>query len=241
MVVSRSQQWSWKGCQVNIRLNEIPAPVQRDSDAAYNLLLDRIVDLSIPPGAILNEQFLATELNFGRTPVREALARLATDRFVTILPRRGVIVAPITFEDVLAMFEARETIECGIAYIAAARVTEVDLEQMRRLVATADVARLSGDPEQFLLADNAVHAFLIHMIKNPILQEAAERLLSHNLRFWRLYWRERPARAEAMLSHAKLIAAIESQDSGTAEEAMRQHLRASSQLVQLGFDRSATR
>lgn len=220
---------------MNVRITEIPAPVRRDSDTAYELLLDRIVDLSIPPGAILNEQSLADELEFGRTPVREALARLAADRFVTILPRRGIIVAPITFEDVLAMFEARETIECGIAYIAATRVTEADLEEMRRLVAAADEARLSANSDRFLIADHAVHSFLIHMIKNPILQEAAERLLSHNLRFWRHYWRDRPARADAMLSHAKLIAAIESQDSRTAEEAMRHHLRASCQLVQLLF------
>lgn len=213
------------------------ATAERDSDAAYNLLLDRIVDLSIPPGALLNEQSLATDLDYGRTPVREALARLVADRFVTVLPRRGVIVAPITFEDVLAMFEARETIECGIAYIAATRVTEDDLTEMRRLVATADSARLTGDPEQFLLADLAVHTFLVHLIKNPILQEAAERLLAHNLRFWRLYWRDRPVRLEAMLSHAKLIAAVESQDSRTAEEAMRNHLRASGQLVQLLFER----
>ena len=219
------------------KMSEIPATAERDSDAAYSLLLDRIVDLSIPPGALLNEQSLAADLDYGRTPVREALARLVADRFVTILPRRGIIVAPITFEDVLAMFEARETIECGIAYIAATRVTEDDLEEMRRLVATADAARLTGDSEQFLRADHAVHTFLVHIIKNPILQEAAERLLSHNLRFWRLYWRDRPVRAEAMLSHAKLIAAIESQDSRTAEEAMRHHLRASCQLVQLLFDR----
>jgi DNA-binding GntR family transcriptional regulator len=220
---------------MNVQVSEIPAPVRRDSDAAYDILLDRIVDLSLPPGAILNEQSLADELEFGRTPVREALARLAVDRFVTILPRRGIIVAPITFEDVLAMFEARETIECGIAYIAATRVTEADLKDLRRLVATADEARLSGNSDRFLSADHAVHAFLIHMIKNPILQEAAERLLSHNLRFWRHYWRDRPARADAMLSHAKLIEAIESQDSRTAEEAMRYHLRASCQLVQLLF------
>jgi DNA-binding GntR family transcriptional regulator len=75
------------------------------------------------------------------------------------------------------------------------------------------------------------------MIKNPILQEAADRLLSHNLRFWRLYWRDRPARAEAMLSHTPLITAIESHDSRTAEEAMRDHLRNSCQLVQLLFNR----
>jgi DNA-binding GntR family transcriptional regulator len=108
---------------------------------------------------------------------------------------------------------------------------------MRRLVATADAARLTGDSEEFLRADHAVHTFLIHMIKNPILQEAAEQLLFHNLRFWRHYWRDRPARAEAMLSHAQLIAAIESQDSRTAEEAMRHHLRASCQLIQLLFVR----
>jgi DNA-binding GntR family transcriptional regulator len=222
---------------MNIKIVEIPAAVERDSDTAYSLLLERIVDLSIPPGALLNEQSLAAEIDHGRTPVREALARLVADRFVTVLPRRGVIVAPITFEDVLAMFEARETIECGIAYIAATRVTEDDLEEMRRLVAAADTARMTGDPEQFLRADLAVHTFLVHMIKNPILQEAAERLLAHNIRFWRLYWRDRPVRLEAMLSHAKLIAAIESQDSRTAEEAMRDHLRASCQLVQLLFDR----
>ncbi|HEY5438769.1 MAG TPA: GntR family transcriptional regulator [Acidimicrobiales bacterium] len=222
---------------MNVKLDEAPPAEQRDSDAAYALLLTRIVDLSLPPGAVLHEKFLATELGYGRTPVREALARLAADRFVTILPRRGVIVAPITFEDVLAMFEARETIECGIAYIAATRVSQGDLEEMKRLVAAADAARLTGDYEQFLQTDLAVHAFLVHMIKNPILQEAAERLLSHNLRFWRLYWRDRPARADSMLSHDKLLTAIESQDSSTAEDAMREHLRNSGQLVQLLFNR----
>ena len=222
---------------MSVRTSEIPATAERDSDAAYSLLLDRIVNLSIAPGALLNEQSLAAELDYGRTPVREALARLSADRFVTILPRRGIIVAPITFEEVLAMFEARETIECGIAYIAATRVTQDDLEEMRRLVTTADAARMTGDSEEFLLADHAVHTFLVHMIKNPILQEAAERLLAHNLRFWRLYWRDRPVRPEAMLSHAPLVAAVESQDSRTAEEAMRHHLRASGQLVQLLFVR----
>jgi DNA-binding GntR family transcriptional regulator len=222
---------------MNVKLDEAPTAELRDSDAAYALLMERIVDLSLPPGAVLHEKFLAAELGYGRTPVREALARLAADRFVTILPRRGVIVAPITFEDVLAMFEARETIECGVAYIAATRVSEGDLEELKRLVAAADAARLTGDYEQFLRTDHAVHAFLVHMIKNPILQEAADRLLSHNLRFWRLYWRDRPARAEAMLSHTPLITAIESHDSRTAEEAMRDHLRNSCQLVQLLFNR----
>jgi DNA-binding GntR family transcriptional regulator len=222
---------------MNVSLQEKQVAGQRDSDTAYNLLRERIVDLTIAPGAFLNELTLANELELGRTPVREALARLVTDRFITVLPRRGVIVTSISFDDIVAMFEARETIECGVAYIAASRVTAETLVELRLLVTAADEARLTGDTEQFLRADCAVHRFLVHLIKNPILQEAAELLLAHNLRFWRLYWRDRPARLEAMLSHAPLFAAIESQDSRKAEEAMRSHLRSSGQLVQLMFTR----
>jgi DNA-binding GntR family transcriptional regulator len=209
----------------------------RHSDTAYLLLLERIVDLTIPPSEFLNEQSLAAELGLGRTPVREALMRLASDGFVAILPRRGVIVSPITFDDVLALFEARETVECGIAHLAATRVTDSDLEAMTHLIATADHARLTEDPEAFLRADYAVHQFLIRLIRNGLLQQVAERLLLHNLRFWRVYWRDRPASVDAMLSHQSLLEAIRTQDSRTAEEAMRTHLRASSQLVQVLFDR----
>lgn len=219
-------------------LNDAPLLTKSDSDQAYERLLAMIVDLKFPPGAFLNEQVLAAELDLGRTPVREALARLSRDRFVTILPRRGIIIAPLTFDDVLDMFEARETIECGIAYIAATHVTKADVLELKQLVAIADHARQEGGAETFLMADYAVHTFLVHMIRNPILQEAADRLLLHNLRFWRLYWSDRPARMETMLSHADLLSAIESRDSQTAEKAMRDHLRASCELVKVLFDRT---
>jgi DNA-binding GntR family transcriptional regulator len=207
------------------------------SDTAYQQLRSMIVDLTLAPGTFLNEQTLVAMTMLGRTPVREALASLARDRFITVLPRRGVVIEPITFENVLDMFEARETFECGIAYIAALRVTDPDLDSLRLLVAAADAARLTNDAEEFLMADYAVHSFLTHLIRNPILQEAADRLLLHNLRFWRLYWRDRPINVESMLSHADLIAAIESRDPAKAEEAMRVHLESSSQLVQLLFER----
>ncbi|HWD95871.1 MAG TPA: GntR family transcriptional regulator [Acidimicrobiales bacterium] len=209
----------------------------KSSDTAYQQLKSMIVDLTLTPGTFLNEQTLVAMIGMGRTPVREALASLARDRFITILSRRGVVIEPITFENVLDMFEARETFECGIAYIAALRVTDSDLETMRLLVAKADAARLRNNAEEFLMADYAVHAFLTSLIRNPILQEAADRLLLHNLRFWRLYWRDRPVQVESMLSHANLISAFESRDPLKAEEAMREHLESSRQLVQLLFER----
>lgn len=209
--------------------------VERASDRAFDAIQGMILDLRLAPGSFLNEKSLAEDLGLGRMPVREALARLATHKFVTILPRRGIVVTPLALDDVLDMFEAREAIECGVAYIAATRATDADLVTLRRLVATVDEARVTENPEQFLLDDHAVHTFLVHLIRNPLLQDAADLLLLHSLRFWRLYWTSRPPKQEAMLSHQGLLDALESKNPLAAELAMREHLQSSRQLVQLLF------
>lgn len=209
--------------------------VERASDVAYGRLRERIADLGFPPGTYLNEQSLADDLGLGRVPVREALARLANDRLVTVLPRRGTLVTPLALEDVLNMFEAREAIECGVAYIAATTARPDDLETLRELIRTSDRARNDLNHEQFLRDDHEVHKFLVHMVKNPLLQDAADRLLLHSVRFWRLYWSSRPANLESMLSHSDLLAALESKDPELAEKAMREHLRTSRHMVRLLF------
>jgi len=141
---------------------------ERASDAAYRVLLEMITDLRLAPGTFINEQALASELEFGRMPVREALAQLAKDRFVTILPRRGTVVTAMALEDVLDMFEAREAVECGIAYIAATRATKDDLASLRRLVDTVNRDRDVTDSEQFLKDDHAVqHPLLAFLLARP--------------------------------------------------------------------------
>lgn len=202
---------------------------------AYATLQEMIVDLRLPPGTFVTESGLASDLGFGRVPVREALARLAEDRFVTVLPRRGTAVTPLTLPDVLDIFEAREAIECGVAYIAATRATQEDLASLRTLVESVDRDRETTDHEQFLLDDHAVHIALVHMVKNSLLQDAADRLLLHSLRFWRMYWKNRPPSQDAMLSHAELLSGLESRDPVRAETAMREHLNRARQLVQFLF------
>jgi DNA-binding GntR family transcriptional regulator len=207
----------------------------RASDLAYEELRERILDLRLPPGSLVYEHALASELGLGRMPVREAIARLVTDRFITVLPRRGTIVTPVGLDDVVDMFEAREAIECGVAYIVAKRATPEDLATLGRLVEAADRARDGTDHEQFLCDDHAIHKFLVHMLRNSLLQDAADRLLLHNLRFWRTYWASRPAQHATMISHASLLAALEGHDSEQAEKAMREHLVASRQLLHASF------
>lgn len=212
-----------------------PNAEPRVSESAYNELLDRIVDLRLPPGAVINEKAMGLELGLGRMPVREAIARLATGRFLTVHPRRGAVVSPIGLADVLDMFEAREAIECGVVYIVAERATPAELSMLRDLVARADSARTGSDHEAFLRSDHAVHAYLVHMVHNGLLQDAADRLLLHNLRFWHLYWSTRPARAGTMMSHSNLVEALEAHHPEDAARAMRSHLQASRALVQEAF------
>ena len=108
------------------------ASTMRASDRAYEQLRERLLDLRLSPGSVVNEQALANELGTGRMPVHEALARLASDGFVTVLPRRGTIVTSFTLEDVRNLFEAREALECGAVHIAAQRATDEDVARTRR-------------------------------------------------------------------------------------------------------------
>ena len=207
----------------------------RASDLAYGQLLEMILDLRMPPGSLVNEQQLALKVGLGRMPVREAISRLAGDRFITVMPRRGLVVTPLSLEAILDLFEAREAIECGIAYIVAHGQTHGDLNDLSQLIAAAEKARCQVDVETFLRDDHEIHSLLVEMVSNPFLKDTADRLLLHNLRFWRSYWSTRSAQNASMLSHAPLLAAIEAGDPVGAEHAMREHIAASRAVLRSGF------
>src|SRR5205807_10150929 len=124
--------------------------VGRASDQAYELLRVMIIDLRLRPGMVVDELSLAAEIGLGRTPVHEAVARLVIDRLVTVLPRRGLMIAPIGLEQVREIFEAREAIECGNAYFAVQHATADDLKEFSRLVMAAENAREEPNVLHFL-------------------------------------------------------------------------------------------
>ncbi|HEY1322302.1 MAG TPA: GntR family transcriptional regulator, partial [Streptosporangiaceae bacterium] len=145
----------------------------RGSDVAYQQLREMILDLRLPPGTVANEQELAARLRLGRMPVREAIARLVSDRFLVVHPRQSTLVTGFGLDDILDMFDAREALECGVAHIAARRAEPGDLATLRRLMEGADRAREGTDHEAFLRDDHEIHTFLAHMIRNRLLQDAA--------------------------------------------------------------------
>ena len=208
----------------------------RASDVAYERLREMILDLRLAPGEVLNELALSSMVGIGRMPVREALQRLASDRFVVALPRRGTVVSSMTMVDVAHLYEAREAVECGIARVVVRRVTDEQIRELRTLVERADEARGVFDAERFLLDDLQVHRFVIGMMDNALLRAAADSLLLHNVRFWRSFFQSRVPQGDTMLSHRELLTAFENRDSDAAELATRAHIEGARQLLVTLFD-----
>lgn len=196
----------------------------RASDIAYDRICEMIVDLRLEPASMVDEQSIAQSVGLGRMPVREALARLASDNLLRVLPRRGMMIAPIGLDTVLEIFEAREPIECGNAYLAAQHISAAELLELRQLVAAADAARTDARFQSYLEADGAVHRLLARAAHNSFLQDATLRILKHNLRLWNFYFAGHPAGAGILMTHEPVLRALERRDPDAARQAMRDHI-----------------
>ena len=93
------------------------------ADKAYYAIRDMIVSLQLRPGAVINERALIERLGIGRTPVREALRRLAQEQLVEVYPRRGMFVTTVEIRDLASLCEVRDVLESHAARLAAERAT----------------------------------------------------------------------------------------------------------------------
>lgn len=103
------------------------------TDRAYRALEEEIVTLRLPPGSVVSEALLSKRLAVGRTPVREALQRLARERLVVILPRRGIVVSEIDVAAHLRLLDVRRELERLLARSAARRRVRRSAAGSRRL------------------------------------------------------------------------------------------------------------
>lgn len=186
------------------------------TEQAYRAIEEAIVTLSLKPGEVVSEAQLSTRSGFGRTPVREALQRLARERLVRILPRRGIVVAAVDIREQLRLLEVRREIERLTARAAARRA---DAQQRARLGAIAEAmvqAAATNDETGFLRLDRELNLLLLEAAHNEF--AAAAMALMHGLsrRFWFIHWRRSAGLPEAAAAHAALARTVAD---GTPEEA----------------------
>jgi DNA-binding GntR family transcriptional regulator len=197
------------------------------ADVAYRRLEEAIVTLSLRPGAILTEAQMIELVGVGRTPVREALIRLAQQGLVEILPRKGVAVTAIDAIDVMAALDVREVLERLIAVEAARRAGPAERSAILAMARAMREAAQAGDVKAYMRLDKELDALVASAARSPYATRAVEPLQALIRRAW--YFFERQDDLEpAAAHHVAFAQALASGDSGRAGEAsdlLMRHLR----------------
>ena len=165
----------------------VRAPRELLADRAYVQLRDLIITLRIPPGAPIDEDRLGEALEMGRTPVREAVKRLALENLVTVFPRRGTFASEINITDLTHISDVRAVLEAHAAYLAAQRITDAQRVELAGLLDELSRSRGSDDGEALMALDARVHEHddVLHAIADGDAGRASEILVEHIATFER--------------------------------------------------------
>jgi DNA-binding GntR family transcriptional regulator len=195
----------------------------RLSDKAYHLIRHKIITLELPPLSAIDEQALMEDLRLGRTPIREALQRLAAENLVSIVPRRGIFVAEISLTDLQKVFELRMVLEAFCARLAAERATEGQLAGMEGLI--HELEGVPADDGRTLMSiDERFHELLYQSADNEFLADALRRLHALSFRIWHLVLERLGSVRGAMEQHIDITRALQAGDAARAETLVRQHV-----------------
>ncbi|MEW5866525.1 MAG: GntR family transcriptional regulator [Bacillota bacterium] len=135
-------------------------------DEVYNAIKDAILHHHLGPGTRLTEIELSKRLGVSRTPVREAIRRLGSEGFVTILPRKGAIVTSLSLEGIREIYEIREALESQAARLAAVRGTEDHIRKMQEILDRYAEAVKASDTQAIVDLDTEFHATLFEASGN---------------------------------------------------------------------------
>ena len=204
----------------------LPAALDRQAlhAAAADRLRDLIIEGVLAPGARLNERVLAAHLGVSRTPLREAFKVLAGEGLVALLPNRGAMVVALSRADVEHTFELMAALEALSGELAARRVTEAELAEVRALHYEMLAAHARRDLPAYYRANLAVHRLINAAARNPVLSETYRNV---NARIQSLRFKSNLNRDKwdaAVREHAEMVEALAARDGARLGAVLRRHL-----------------
>jgi DNA-binding GntR family transcriptional regulator len=195
-----------------------------EADRAYVDLRDRIVTLSLAPGTVLREDELMRDLEVGRTPLREAVKRLALENLVAVQPRRGTFVSAVEASDIVNITEVRAQLEGYAAELAAQRLDADHRAAAEALLREVEELAAPGDQDWLMRFDERIHRFTWEATGNPYLIQTLERYFTHSLRIWYLVLDRLPGLGHAVHDQTHLVEALLAGDAARARGIMREHV-----------------
>ena len=195
-----------------------PAPASL-TERAYSLIEELIATLQLAPGEVLSETALSQRLAIGRTPVREALQRLAREGLVTILPRRGILVSDFNVKSQLRMLEVRREIERLLARSAAERANDEERVRLGEIAAEMRAAAKSDDDIRFMRLDKEFNQLVTGAARNEFAAKTIALMAGLSRRFWFMHHQHVDDLPEAAERHARVAEAVANGDLSAAADA----------------------
>ena len=189
------------------------------TDRAYVALEEMLCTLRLEPGEVLSEGALSETLGIGRTPVREALQRLAREGLVTVLPRRGVLVSEFNVKKQLRMLEVRRELERLMARSSASRATDEERRRFEAIAREMHESADAGDDIRFMRLDHELNVLVSQATRNEFASEAISLMAGLSRRFWFMHHRQAGDLTVISRLHADIANAIASADGAAAAAA----------------------
>ncbi|MEO6298817.1 MAG: GntR family transcriptional regulator [Paracoccaceae bacterium] len=193
----------------------------------YDLLRDRIQSSDLPPGTAINERALAEWLGISRTPIREAIRRLASEGLINVIPKVGTRVAPVDPARVIECCIIRNSLEMiGIAKAAAA-FTKADGRRLDELIIEQERTISTGDTMRSMALDIEFHRHIMLLSGYSIVEELLQKVMGEVLRARHLSIKIPGRPYETIAEHRAILAALQTSDPVESAAKMQSHLNQS--------------
>ena len=205
-------------------------------------LRERIVDMirtaivkgELKPGERISEQGLAERFGISRTPIREAIRQLDSEGFLTVIPRRGAVVTPITEKDVRDFYAIKGVIEGYAARIAAEKLTDTEIARMEALNEQLEKYTEDGKVKGMFKSHNEIHEIFVRACGNEKLYQITKNLVQQFQRF-RIALSIFGGASQSVHQHRKIIDAFKNRDAAEAERLVWEHARSGGELLIQAF------
>ncbi|MFK7753369.1 MAG: GntR family transcriptional regulator [Sedimentitalea sp.] len=195
------------------------------SNRVYLTLKDAILTLGYAPGAALRKQELCEELSVSRSPVSEAVTRLASEGLVSVLPQTGTYVARFSMAEIRESAFLREALELAAVEFLAPRITDEQLVELKRNIRVQEILVQDGDVAGFYENDAAMHSLMMSFTGYGRLAHMADSVWSQVARARRLVLPEQGRVTQTLREHHAILNALQARDPDLARTTTRSHLR----------------
>ncbi len=194
-------------------------------DLAYSEIKRRIINLDFRPGDYLNEASICAKLGMTRSPVHQAMQRLMHEGLVRVIPRKGVFVQPVTFDEVADVIDVRFLNEPYCVERATEAATTAELQEMTRILGGAASMIVARDIEGLMNLDRAFHRAIARAARNVVLADLLSTLHDRSLRFWFISLSDTDHMRQVQEEHLRILDAMERRDGPAAKAEMQGHIK----------------